>query len=407
MIVDKRITLLCILLCVTSLFFTITNFVPLSMLFSCLVPIVPLLLFLRRQYNILQLYVIIMLLYFFFHVVCYNYSSLFEYQFYRYDGNVFFTFLPLVICGCISMSINIKKIVSYFLIITTIINSICIMFFILNPFRKPLYHFLFIAHNAAGGFLGVICAISIGYYVQTKAKSYLVITIVNLIGLLITYSRGSILGLFAAVIGVLFLKKHGMKILILLYLVMITCLMSFTYPTWKNSEKVSIYISRQIATKSSQNSFGIDDYNIIDRCFLLWPRAFYLWTRSPIVGIGFGGYNDIPYNLKCKSFLFSWNIPSYVTYSSAHAHHTYLHLLAETGILGLFLLFLVMYQMHKFINEKIDFEPLKLGLLLAFWMSAWSSVTEHRFFTPAQMLPFNLILGLCITRYQAKKIQHN
>ena len=83
--------------------------------------------------------------------------------------------------------------------------------------------------------------------------------------------------------------------------------------------------------------------------FFIWEKAWHLFSQSPLVGIGYGRFNDIfnidtgLYDLnRLKGF---WGIIALFfkdkfVFSDAHAHNAYLHFLAETGIIGLFLIML-------------------------------------------------------------------
>jgi len=137
------------------------------------------------------------------------------------------------------------------------------------------------------------------------------------------------------------------------------------------------------------------DYTVWTRLLYLWPKAADLWLASPIVGTGFGSYNDEPIELRGKRYLFSWNAGEARHYNDAHAHHTYLHLLAETGLVGLVLLIWLLAEMRRACFEQQS-EAIRRALLLALWTAIWSSWTEHRLFTPSQMLPLTLILGLSL-----------
>lgn len=67
---------------------------------------------------------------------------------------------------------NTEKIVKNFIYFATIVNLACLVFprIGINPFDLiyietiTVNHFLFIAHNAAGGFIAVLLALNIGFF---------------------------------------------------------------------------------------------------------------------------------------------------------------------------------------------------------------------------------------------------
>lgn len=84
----------------------------------------------------------------------------------------FITFLPLLILVQQKKWFNTEKIVKNFIYFATIVNLACLVFprIGINPFDLiyietiTVNHFLFIAHNAAGGFIAVLLALNIGFF---------------------------------------------------------------------------------------------------------------------------------------------------------------------------------------------------------------------------------------------------
>jgi O-antigen ligase len=166
--------------------------------------------------------------------------------------------------------------------------------------------------------------------------------------------------------------------------------MSYTYPYW-----ISLGKPLDLSENTRTDTIGSKDANVLQRVLYLWPRAVYLFLESPIFGTGYGSYNDIPYEIRGVPYVVAFNDPSEVIYSSAHAHNTYLHVLAETGLVGLGLLTVMLVTMRKSF-DSMGPPSVQLGFKLAFWVAVFSSMTEHRLFTPAQMLPFTILYGMAL-----------
>ncbi len=395
-----------IIIFIISLFASITNIIPLSASYSILgicIPFIILKNFLLKEYKINKIlfYVILMLGYFFISTLIYYPESLLEYDFYRRDGNVFITFLPLLILLNFSFKINIEYIIKSFIYFATMVNMIFLCIFFVTGgtiwfYEENTYHFLFFAHNAAGGFLMMLVIFSLSLYLRYKNNYNLFVLFINLLGLYEVDSRGSILGIIFSILMLCALKKGYEKYLINLFIIVQIIMYSYIY---------SYFDSALVDVDIIDNDFLGRGGTIIDRIFFLWPRAIYLFLQSPFLGIGFGGYNDLPYNLDGIAGLLMYNAPSIYIFSDAHAHNTFLNVLSETGIVGLIILVMLLLSINSFIksiNNKFLFHILYLGL----WSAIFSSVTEHRLFTPSQMIPYFIILGLVYVSnsYEKKNI---
>jgi O-antigen ligase len=368
-------------------------------MFSWMVLLVPFLLIKQLSFHKIIISLFFLYIYFVFCTLIYNPLAFLDPLFYRRDGNFFITFLPLMILGLLQLRINVEKIVIYFVRFSTLVNFSLIFVYLFTGFYinkdfqleiTDIYNLLFIAHNAAGGFLGTLVGLSIGLWWINRNWINFWMMVINCVGLLLTDSRGTVLGLLGAlVIHFIFKEKHIKKI-IFVYLSLFALIMSFSYPIWDDIDHPHASFELNVNRGTT----------ILIRLIELWPPAIYLWLHSPYLGTGFGSYNDSPYELVGVPHLFQINNSNNFVYSDGHAHHSFLHIMAETGLVGLFLVIIFLYYVWRFI-QGLESERLKCGLLLVFWTAIWSSVTEHRLFTPSQMLPFTIILGLVLGNERA------
>ena len=335
-------------------------------------------------------------------VIMYDYSSFFTLDFYHYDGNFFVVFSPLLMLAFIEHSFNLKKYLKIFFLYVTILNILCILKFYLTGYvvdpREQVYFFLFTSHNAAGGFLSFFLLLFWGInhskMISSLKKQRLNVNVflflVNLFALIITTLEEIL-----AFIIVMFVFFFRQKILYLFFLSIFIFTMIFIvssyYSNWDDNGKV--------LSSFEENSYRCMkmDYQVNrirsfeDRFCFLWPRAYYLFSKSPLYGTGFGSYNDVPYVFDDSTRL---NVTEYKQYNSAHAHNTYLHVLAETGIAGLSMLIFLLIALNLMIKKISWDRDLRMSFYSIFWYSIFSSFTEHRLFTIAQMIPFTLILGI-------------
>lgn len=383
-----------ILLGVVSLFASVTNLIPASTTFFLLVALLPALLWRGRPVPRLVLALMCLFGYFIIHTLLYDPGALLNYSFLRRDGNVFITLMPLLIFGLWRLPMDVERLTRNFLLWSGAINAFCILVWaVVGNLQggEKLYLFLFVAHNAAGGYLATVAALSIGFYAATRDRLMGLAALSHCVGLWLTHSRGSLLGLIAALgIHFIFREKRrwwlpatGVCTLIL------AGILSWSVPHYRSGE-----VTEKQPTLETAIGTDRDDTILIRACYL-WPKAVHLWLASPIVGVGYGAYNDAPIVLRGIPHLFCWNGGPKHIYSDSHAHQTFLHVMAETGLVGLVLLLWLLAEMRQSCFQ-IPSAALRRGLLLALWTVIWSSWTEHRLFTPSQMLPLVLILGLSL-----------
>lgn len=388
----------CILIAaLISLLFSFTNLIPLSSVVCLTIFFFPILVYGKKKIHEMIFALILMFIYFMVHIFLYYPDSFMQYDFYRRDGNVFITYIPLIILSMIRIKMSIRKIVDLFLHFVTSINFIFIVIYLCTGgtvflYEKGVYHFLFEAHNAAGGYLMILSSLSMGKYLSQKNIKNLILVIVNLLGLYLSDSRGSEIAFLSAMIMYYFYKKSYEKKCIIIFIIFQISLYSFLY----------LNAPYSFMEESSMTVEGIDSNfidrggTIINRGFYLWPRAIQLFLLSPLIGTGFGSYNDIPYkHIDMEYFVYNEASSANVVFSDAHAHNTFLHILAETGIIGLLLLSYFLKKCNTYIKRHPD-KQISNGLYIAFWGTIFSSITEHRLFTPSQVLPFIIVLGLSL-----------
>jgi len=152
--------------------------------------------------------------------------------------------------------------------------------------------------------------------------------------------------------------------------------------------------------------FHIYDLSALTR-FSLWDKAILLFKQSPIAGIGFARYNDVPWNfdrvpLSGNPGIFSMYTAGNYIFNDTNAHSSYLHFLAETGIIGLILVlafwifcFAIIYKAYR---RSRDNFPRKVylsvagGIITLFMLS----VTENYMTAPTVMLCLSMATSLAI-----------
>lgn len=377
-----------------ALIFSVTNFIYLSVLPILFLPL-SFTLIVDKNF-ILPKYIVFFLLLVFYiliSILFYDKSSLFNFDFYRRDGNFFITYLIFFSIVMLGYTRDPRK--DLFLCFS-IISFVSFFGFIFGHNEGNLVHFfLFESHNAAGGFYGVISAICLGFYLENKSKKYLFLSLIFTFFLLMTDSRGTVIALFLTFLYYFFIRFRFPLTVFVCFITSQVFLVIFTYSIWIREGK---FISDESTFDGSITLSGIQrGGTIIDRTLYLWPRAIDNFLHSPLFGIGFGSYDDLGYSYNTILPFISEKINQTIRHTDAHAHNSYFTILAELGVVGFILFFIFFYYIYKEIC-KIEFwaKDLSLALKFAFWVCIFSSATEHRLTTPSQMIPFLIILALAL-----------
>ncbi|MBM7560132.1 O-antigen ligase family protein [Marinitoga litoralis] len=336
------------------------------------------------------------------------FSKFFSYENFRHDGNFYITYMPLFIP---ILTTNFKSKINYYNLIIKVYKIISLITLGLTfsfLAKKPIgisdgdiYHYLFKAHNAAGGYYLMLSVFGLIYLIHNKSLFNLFYFLSNLAALYFSKSRGSQLA-FIWVIGLIVINysfKSG-KLKKIYYIITIIGAITIILTAYYLSTEHGIY------NLSTQNTEIMDlndpnrTANISDRLFILWPRAINDFLKSPILGIGFTRYNDFPYMFEGIRGLLYFNT-SRVIFSDAHAHNSYLHVLAETGIIG-FIFFIFLIKEMFFISKKIPDKFFSNYVYYSIFAILIAGLTEHRVYTPAQVMPFTILVEVIIYMYYNK-----
>lgn len=401
------------LIALISLLSSFTNFVPISAAISGLALALYPFNFAANRTSRVVIPLVFLFVYSVISVVLYDASSLFNYDFYRRDGNFFITMTPLLFLASTMFYADLDRTLKWFVYVSSFFNLVALSFwfvtgngllrgFFTGQGATDLYTFLFVAHNAGGGFLMILCACTLAMFLNRQSMLNALVLAVNVASLILTNSRGSMLGFACAIILVYFAGRFRSRF----YLIVLTALglnLIVALYAYNNSDIDSL-LRRQafvtdLLTKVSPGLAERLDSNVSNRLEVLWPLAIHDFFQSPIFGTGFGSFDDQPWRFAGWPGVFAWDAVEKTHHSDAHAHNTYLHVLAETGAVGLILL---LWFLNRLFNFLYTLPPglIRNALLLGFWAAVVSAFTEHRLFTPSQMLPFVILVGMTIAHHR-------
>src|SRR4030042_2574464 len=196
-----------------------------------------------------------------------------------------------------------------------------------------IYFSLNVAHNATGSVYAVVCIFLLVFFLKEKILKikilFIVLLMINLMALLLTKSRAGYIGFFGTAIIIIWLHFKSVKKFLITIGVIIVGSLPVLFIT-------GIY-------KRVIGMFDLQQGTTIIRSYI-WEKAWYLFSQSPIFGIGYGRFNDI-FNINRGVFdisrlrgypgIVSFYMKQSYFFDSAHAHNAYLQFLTETGVIGL------------------------------------------------------------------------
>ena len=252
---------------------TMTNLVPAGAILSTRVQVSNFRVVLPALWYITLTFII----YFIVSAIAVDPKQLLTYDFWRRDGNIVVSLSPIILLPLYKRTSYeyFEKSFKSFLILTSVI-SLPLLFYFLVASEKSSFRGLFISHNAAGGFYAVLFC----YAWCLRKSNRFGFFICAIIGacLFATDSRGSILALLGALIAIRF--KISIKIILLVSLLLSIGFGILTIDKWKSLGEPRV--GKTVPNIELEiNRSG----TLINRIFFLYPRAYDLFQRSPLVGI--------------------------------------------------------------------------------------------------------------------------
>ncbi|MBN3756629.1 O-antigen ligase family protein [Paraburkholderia sp. Tr-20389] len=387
---------------VLALFLTVTNLIPVSA-----VGFLPIIFcawrFFGRSYPSFMGPLTALTLFILASTLLYDPHSLTEFEFYRRDGNYFISYAP-IFAGCVyAHRWDMNKMLRAFFVFAVLINIPPYMLYLaqnglLAIFKNPGDSFgsFFIARNAAGGFLAMLFCLGVACYLQRRSRIMLMLIGLNGLMLFSTYSRGSLLGALA-ILPYLYFGRKRLILASLMSCLVVASLAMALYHTRGNVDYMGYTFSIQNADAKVAN--------LDIRYEWLWPRALAYFRQSPIVGMGFGSFDDTIRNV--TSYFGVLSVPSdiVIEHSDSHAHNSYLNFLAELGVVGLTLVLSFYWKLIKWcqngaaraalVEHGQNFTAYRFVELSSVCLLVMAA-TEHRLVAPSNVLVLSLVISLLL-----------
>jgi len=232
------------------------------------------------------------------------------------------------------------------------------------------------------GFAPLVLGVTLYYLCGKKRLGMILLNALILAGILLTYSRPTLLAFYITLWLFALIKKSRLLILALL---IVTVLSPFMLP---GSVK---HWAKQV------------DYNLLrfmcnDDRIAIYRNTLNMIKQHPVIGVGTNTY--------MKNYRFYKEVPEYrniITTDYAYAHNNFLHLTAETGLLGLFsfllLLVMIFWEGGKIYRQLADpfLKTYALSLLVCIAAFLVNGLTESSLFHSRVAAIFWYLIGLLLS----------
>jgi len=367
--------------------------------------------------TLLILYVYLILSYFF---SGQDISNFFSYSFIKNDGNFFFCYILFFIFSV--PFLDYKKMANlYFKLIFTVFTFFSFFgiaeYFLggdsitvrTEPYGGKMFFAFNFAHNATGSVYAIVCIFLLTFFLKESKNKlklwYLLLLLINLIALFITKSRGSYLGFIAGAFIVLWFNFRSIKKFAIAIGSMILVSIPIIYATGVYKRLLQIF-----DLESGTNIIRI----------VIWEKAWYLFSQSPLLGIGFGRFNDVfsidrhvfnIYRLKGITGIFKYYPNQIFNFDTAHAHNSYLQFLTETGIFGLGLLMLFwilclikLFNAYFSTNDEFSGKTF-LSAIGSIFVVLILALSENYLSATTVMIPMSMLVSISIGLYWQESIR--
>lgn len=319
-----------------------------------------------------------------------------SFDFHRRDGQIFFSLIPLGALVFLSPGVGgLRALLGLFCGIQAAIALVACaadvagrrealvgLFFLFD--ELPTYtNFcaLYKAHNAAGSVQALACLVTAALAAfGTGARErwfWGLLTIPLLWGAILSKSRGSLLALAAgvAVLGFLAVRRKAVSR---------RALLGVAFVLFATGAMYGPRLARR---------FGLflEEGGTHGARWTWWKRALEEWAWSPVVGIGMGRYNDEERTFSGVRHLYYVATGGKVVNNAGHAHNSYVHFLAEGGVVG----FGITVGFWGWVAWRLrgSREPLRIAAFLGVLYLFAISMTEHYMGGGAMLLVLSSLVG--------------
>lgn len=240
--------------------------------------------------------------------------------------------------------------------------------------------------NTLGVYLSAITPLIFGltlYYLKGFKKIiFIIISLLGLIGVVLTYSRPTLLAVYLALLFFGLAKKN--KVLIIL-LVIFALISPFLMP-------------KSVKEWARQMNYNPLRLMCNDDRIAIYRNSFNMIKAHPIIGVGANTYMK-----NYKKYKESPEYRNIVTADYLYAHNNFLHIAAEIGLFGLAIFMWLLYKLFKesiniYKNLNDDFlKIISISLIVCLISFLVNGLTESSLYSSRVAIIFWYIMGFSLS----------
>jgi len=227
---------------------------------------------------------------------------------------------------------------------------------------------------------------------EKNRKLWIILLIINVFGLAITMTRSSILGLLTGLLLLVYLMFKNLRYMLKQYKKHLYAVIATVLAGGILLSAVSPQFSKRIKSSLSIRKMG----SALDQRLLIWESSYNMFKDTPIVGRGWGNF-EIFYPFYQGQIVEKERYRKLRTHAN-NSHNFIFELLAQSGILGAGLYFLIIavfvsysVKIYKKVEKKKKLKILILSVAgIAFWID---NILNVSLFFPMPALAFWANLG--------------
>jgi len=275
-------------------------------------------------------------------------------EFYANDGRGFLFYLPLLFFS-VFFARRAELTLGLRTVIALAVGSLVLLGIwfasrpaVLSVGQADNFGGLLTSHTGAGTFFGVLAVFLLIYGIERQKRFLQILGLAMVLPLFASASRQALVSLLVA-LGWFVLRRANRRTRFGLAGALGMALLSFPIVSPHTFDRTVAIFSPETASLVGESlqhltwepapgqELGGVESNILSR-LILWAYAVRKFGESPLVGIGFGRYNDFSKRYAGRPGLVHVAVAGDRQTNVFNAHNMYLHQAAETGLVGLALL---------------------------------------------------------------------
>lgn len=353
--------------------------------------------------------------------------------FYNGDGRILLSCLPLLALSLAPVGTwELHRVIRQLVLLTVV--SLAIYLFWLVTGNRMLsgaahadeFQAFFTSHTGSGTFFGCLAVFVVVFSAERIRRGQLLVSLFLLGPVFSSGSREALLGMLVALSWYVLIKRKKPWVLVpimvfgLALIPAVEMMSNKTYNrtlgmfSWESLDGMVSQVHAGIKSdwavgdwSPGENASKLEtgDVTTLVR-MMLWVYACKRFIDSPLVGMGWGRFNDRQLTMT-DTPLFDLALDGRRVFNTASAHNSYFHILAESGLLGL-VMYLSVWAALYFRARKAEtvFRPIQS--LRAYYVASQALVvyiltcalTGHALAAPSVMIPVLTILGTGAAYYR-------